>query len=101
MAEMTREEARSEASMIALAVLAAQAHRLLGDASRAMGWAGEDLALVEAELKKIEAWLRRQMLAGDKLAEKRVGKELGRQVRPPKGLERQIEALARKAREGP
>ena len=91
MAEMTRAEARAEAARRALHVV--QWLEVSGNEPVT--------ALVREELKKIEAWLRKQMMAGDKVAEKRVGKELGRQVRAPKKLERQIEALARKARGGP
>lgn len=88
MAELTREEARAYA-----------AHVILG-AARGVTVEGEGrgIDLIREELKKIEAWLRKQALAGDRLAEKRVSKELGRQVRAPKKLERQIEALARRAK---
>lgn len=88
MADLTREEARAKAAGAAL------------DMVRWLSVEGEgpDAELVREELKKIEAWIRKQALAGDKLAEKRVAKELGRQVRAPKKLERQIEALARKAK---
>ena len=88
MAELTRVEARAEAARMALHMV--QWLEVSGN--------GPAADLVREELRKIEAWLRKQMMAGDRLAEKRVGKELGRQVRPPRKLERQIEALARKAK---
>lgn len=88
MARLTQQEARSAAAGIALDAISTARWGCIDPA---------DTPAVAAELRKIEAWLRKQALAGDRVADRQVSRELGRQVRPSGKFARSLEARARAA----
>jgi len=71
-----------EADMRAAALMLERLHRVRVDLARADA-RGEvsDAPMTDAALVRIEQWLRRRALGGDKVAIRRIEKELGHQVR--------------------